>query len=78
MIGAGYTMTKTSSMVCLTFAVGIGGFAWAGFSVNHLDIAPQVFPALQHNVLSMLLPPFLHASFYTVPVVSRGFFYCKE
>ncbi|XP_046392975.1 vesicular glutamate transporter 1-like isoform X2 [Ischnura elegans] len=25
----------------LTFAVGIGGFAWAGFSVNHLDLAPQ-------------------------------------
>jgi hypothetical protein len=20
----------------------LGGFAWAGFSVNHLDIAPQV------------------------------------
>ncbi|XP_071455413.1 vesicular glutamate transporter 1-like [Hetaerina americana] len=25
----------------LTFAVGIGGYAWAGFSVNHLDLAPQ-------------------------------------
>ncbi|XP_045207494.2 sialin-like [Mercenaria mercenaria] len=41
MIGAGYTMTRTACMVCLTIAVGIGGFAWGGFSVNHLDIAPQ-------------------------------------
>ncbi|KAL4228698.1 hypothetical protein ACF0H5_011741 [Mactra antiquata] len=41
MIGAGYTMTKTSCMICLTIAVGVGGFAWGGFSVNHLDIAPQ-------------------------------------
>lgn len=41
MIGAGYTMTRTACMVCLSIAVGIGGFAWGGFSVNHLDIAPQ-------------------------------------
>lgn len=41
MIAAGYIMTKTGSMLCLTTAVGIGGFAWAGFSVNPLDVAPQ-------------------------------------
>ncbi|XP_065204041.1 vesicular glutamate transporter 3-like [Planococcus citri] len=27
-------------VVCLTFANGIGAFAWAAFGVNHLDIAP--------------------------------------
>ncbi|XP_052806068.1 vesicular glutamate transporter 1-like [Mya arenaria] len=41
MIAAGYSTSRTSCMVCLTIAVGIGGFAWGGFSVNHLDIAPQ-------------------------------------
>lgn len=42
MVAAGYAMSRTASMVCLTAAVGLGGFAWSGFSVNHLDIAPQV------------------------------------
>ncbi|XP_066250400.1 sialin-like [Euwallacea similis] len=29
------------SVGCLTFAVGLGALAWPGFSVNHLDLAPQ-------------------------------------
>lgn len=41
MVAAGYVMTKAAAISCLTIAVGIGGFAWAGFSVNHLDVAPQ-------------------------------------
>ncbi|XP_059172993.1 sialin-like [Physella acuta] len=41
MIAAGYLMSRAAAVVCLTVAVGVGGFAWAGFSVNHLDIAPQ-------------------------------------
>lgn len=28
-------------MICITIAVGLGAFAWSGFAVNHLDIAPQ-------------------------------------
>ncbi|CAI9737167.1 sialinsialin-like [Octopus vulgaris] len=38
---AGYLMTREAAVTCITVGVGIGGFAWAGFSVNHLDIAPQ-------------------------------------
>uniref|UniRef100_A0A6M2DZM5 Putative permease of the major facilitator superfamily protein n=1 Tax=Xenopsylla cheopis TaxID=163159 RepID=A0A6M2DZM5_XENCH len=38
---AGFILKPIGSMVCLTIAVGLGAFAWSGFSVNHLDIAPQ-------------------------------------
>lgn len=41
MVAAGYLMTREAGITCITIGVGIGGFAWAGFSVNHLDIAPQ-------------------------------------
>ncbi|XP_026470914.1 sialin-like [Ctenocephalides felis] len=38
---AGFILKPIGSMICLTVAVGLGAFAWSGFSVNHLDIAPQ-------------------------------------
>ncbi|CAB3387735.1 Hypothetical predicted protein [Cloeon dipterum] len=41
MMLAAYLLTPLASVACLTVAVGLGGFAWSGFSVNHLDIAPQ-------------------------------------
>lgn len=37
---AGYTTNWLVAVVCLTLAVGGGGFAFSGFYVNHLDIAP--------------------------------------
>ncbi|CAG0884828.1 unnamed protein product [Darwinula stevensoni] len=41
MLLAAYIMTPTAAVTFLTISVGLGGFAWSGFSVNHLDVAPQ-------------------------------------
>jgi MFS transporter, ACS family, solute carrier family 17 (sodium-dependent inorganic phosphate cotransporter), other len=41
MMLAAYLLHPVSSMICITVAVGLGAFAWSGFAVNHLDIAPQ-------------------------------------
>lgn len=41
MLLAAFLLTPAGAVVCLSIAVGIGGFALAGFFVNHLDIAPQ-------------------------------------
>lgn len=40
MVAAAYSSSVVGCVVFLTIAVGLGGFAWSGFSVNHLDIAP--------------------------------------
>lgn len=40
LILTGYTTNWLVAVVCVTFAVGLGGFAFSGFFVNHLDIAP--------------------------------------
>lgn len=31
MLGAAFLLSPVGSMVCLTFAVGLGAFAWCGF-----------------------------------------------
>ena len=41
MVLAALLMHRVFSIVCITIAVGIGAFAWSGFAVNHLDVAPQ-------------------------------------
>jgi MFS transporter, ACS family, solute carrier family 17 (sodium-dependent inorganic phosphate cotransporter), other len=41
MMLAAYLLHPVTSMICITIAVGLGAFAWSGFAVNHLDIAPQ-------------------------------------
>ncbi|XP_053602667.1 vesicular glutamate transporter 1 isoform X1 [Plodia interpunctella] len=56
MVAAGYSTTIVSCVVCLTIAVGLGGFAWSGFSVNHLDIAPphaSVLMGLSNTVATL-------------------------
>ncbi len=35
-------MFRGAAITCISLSLGCGGFAWAGFSINHLDIAPQL------------------------------------
>eukprot|EP00795_Rhopilema_esculentum_P016422 gene16422-7830_t len=37
----GYSTSKNMALFALVMAVGFGGFAWSGFIINHLDIAPR-------------------------------------
>ena len=37
----GETTDKDIAVVSLICAVGLGGLAWSGFAVNHLDLAPR-------------------------------------
>ncbi|XP_034196051.1 major facilitator superfamily transporter 9 [Osmia lignaria lignaria] len=41
MLCAAFILTPAGVVTCITFGIGLGGFAWSGFGVNHLDIAPQ-------------------------------------
>ena len=34
-------MGRGTSTVLLSLALGLGGLTWAGFGVNHLDVAPH-------------------------------------
>ena len=34
-------MTRGTSITFLSLALGLGGLTWAGFGVNHLDVAPK-------------------------------------
>ncbi|CAH2075080.1 unnamed protein product, partial [Iphiclides podalirius] len=70
MVAAAYSSTVVGCIVCLTIAVGLGGFAWSGFSVNHLDIAPphaSVLMGLSNTVATLpgIISPPLAGSIVT-------------
>ena len=39
---ASVTSSQNFLVAYLSISIGLGGITWAGFSVNHLDLAPQV------------------------------------
>ncbi|KAK5646081.1 hypothetical protein RI129_004545 [Pyrocoelia pectoralis] len=41
LLAAVYLLSPIGTTICVSLAVGIGGFVWAGYGINHLDIAPQ-------------------------------------
>jgi ACS family sodium-dependent inorganic phosphate cotransporter len=41
-IFAAHAPNALLAVASITVAIGLGGVAWSAFSVNHLDIAPQV------------------------------------
>ncbi|XP_047020099.1 vesicular glutamate transporter 1 isoform X2 [Helicoverpa zea] len=70
MVAAAYSTTVTGCIVFLTIAVGLGGFAWSGFSVNHLDIAPphaSVLMGLSNTIATLpgIISPPLAGSIVT-------------
>ncbi|XP_063890546.1 vesicular glutamate transporter 1 isoform X1 [Helicoverpa armigera] len=70
MVAAAYSTTVTGCIVFLTVAVGLGGFAWSGFSVNHLDIAPphaSVLMGLSNTIATLpgIISPPLAGSIVT-------------
>ncbi|XP_054264712.1 sialin-like [Macrosteles quadrilineatus] len=64
LIAAAHSTSALATILSLTIAVGFGGFAWSGFSVNLLDIAPQfasVLMGISNTVATIpgLLSPLL-------------------
>ncbi|ESO88514.1 hypothetical protein LOTGIDRAFT_126078 [Lottia gigantea] len=72
MITAGYLMTPVAAIVCLTIAVGLGGFFWAGVGVNHLDIAPQYASILMGLSNTFATLPGIISPSLTGAIVSMG------
>ncbi|KAK0182538.1 hypothetical protein PV327_000667 [Microctonus hyperodae] len=76
--------TSTGAVICLTIAVGLGGFAWSGFSVNHLDIAPQHASILMGigntiatlpGIVSPILTGFISAEEWRIVLILAGTIY---
>ena len=76
---AGYTHDWLTAVIALTFSVGIGGLAYSGFFVNHLDIAPPyagILMGISNTVATLpgILSPLL-TGFIVVNQVSPYYFY---
>ncbi|KAF5289891.1 hypothetical protein FQA39_LY14953 [Lamprigera yunnana] len=72
MLAAAYLLSPVGTTICLTLAVGLGGFAWSGFGVNHLDIAPQhasILMGISNTFASLpgILSPIISGYIVTTP-----------
>ncbi|XP_014258795.1 sialin-like [Cimex lectularius] len=72
LIATAHSTTPVSIITCLTVAVGFGGLAFAGFSVNHLDIAPQYASILMGISNTAATLPGILSPIVTGYVVQKG------
>ncbi|XP_015604932.1 sialin isoform X2 [Cephus cinctus] len=72
MTTAAFMTTATGAIFFITMAVGLGGFAWSGFSVNHLDIAPQHASVLMGIGNTFATIPGIVSPLLTGYIVSSG------
>lgn len=75
MLLAAFLLDPTYSVVLLTVAVGVGAFSLSGFTVNHLDIAPQYASILMgisntFGTIPGIVSPLLTGFIVTTPVRS--------
>lgn len=75
MLLAAFLLDPTYSVVLLTIAVGVGAFSLSGFTVNHLDIAPQYASILMgisntFGTIPGIVSPLLTGFIVTTPVRS--------
>lgn len=80
MLAAAFWMSAVGTIICLTLAVGIGGFAWSGFGVNYLDIAPQhasIIMGVGNTVgtLPGIISPIITGYIVTEPVSIQSYHY---
>lgn len=41
-----YASAATANMICISMAIGMGGFTFGGISVNPMDLAPELAPLI--------------------------------
>lgn len=73
MLLAAFLLHRVYSVVLLTIGVGIGAFSLSGFTVNHLDIAPN-FASILFGISNFfgsipgIVSPILTGYIVTTPV----------
>ncbi|KAK5646080.1 hypothetical protein RI129_004544 [Pyrocoelia pectoralis] len=76
LVAAAYLLSPIGTTICVSGAVGIGGFVWAGFGVNHLDIAPQhasVLMGISNTFATIpgIVSPIISGHIVTTPTESQ-------
>ncbi|CAD6189434.1 unnamed protein product [Caenorhabditis auriculariae] len=66
------TTNPTILVICISLSIGLGGVCWAGFSVNHLDLAPQYAGHLMALSNTIATIPGIFCPLFVGFIVSTG------